>query len=171
MERSIDITARAEAPFEVACAALADDPAGVFGGVPAPNGERFTLELGVNLAVGSSVVQEVQVDFALLNSDSGLARFGVCWRAVGHPDLFPVFGGDLELRRAGEGVEVHLAGHYRLPLGALGRFGDALLGHRLARRALEALVNDVARGLEAEAAGEADAQETVAAIATELYWG
>jgi hypothetical protein len=171
MERSIDVGARAEVPFEAACATLAADPVGVFGGVAVLDGERFTIELGVDVSASASVVQEVEVDFALLSRDDELARFGVCWRAVGHPDLFPVFGGDVELRRAGEGVQVRLSGYYRLPLGALGRFGDAVLGHRFVRRSLEALVGDVARGLETAAASEADAQDIAAQLVTDLYWG
>jgi hypothetical protein len=170
MERSIDVTAQAEVPFDAACTALAADPAAVLGGTPVAGGEHFTLPLGLDLLIGSSLVQEILVDFAPLSADPVLARFGVFWQAIGHPELFPAFGGDLELRGVDDGVEVRLSGYYRAPLGTIGRFGDALIGHRLARRVLETLVQDVAARLESASVAAVEAPEATV-LAAELYWG
>jgi hypothetical protein len=171
MEQSINLTAAAKVPFEAARTALAADPAGVLGGTPVAGPQHFIIELGIELLDGSRLAQDVLVDLAPLSMDAGLARFGVCWQAVGHPELFPVFGGDLELRPVGDGVGLRLSGHYRVPFGSVGRFGEALVGRRLARHTLERLLKDIARGLESVALADGRTLESAMDLTAEFYWG
>ena len=49
-----------------------------------------------------------------------------------------------------EGTCLRLEGSYTVPLGAVGRFGDNVLGQRLARRSLSALLEQIAYRLESE---------------------
>ena len=55
----------------------------------------------------------------------------------------------MELSEVRQGTGLRLAGRYTVPLGAVGRFADGVLGHRLARRSIEMLVESFGRRLEA----------------------
>jgi hypothetical protein len=89
-----------------------------------------------------------------LSDEGGVGRFGLSWQASEHEGAFPAFGGDLEVHPDGTGTILRLTGHYRPPLGAVGAFGDGLVGHRLARRALQDFLESVARHLQAALAAE-----------------
>jgi hypothetical protein len=64
--------------------------------------------------------------------------------------MMPTFTGQLEASRARPGTRVRLNGTYTVPLGVIGRFGDGVLGRRLARRSLDTLVERLASRLESE---------------------
>jgi hypothetical protein len=75
------------------------------------------------------------------------------WRASGRDRLFPVFDGRLEATAApgGAGTVLSVVGVYTVPLGPVGRFGDGLIGRRLARQSLTAFLEDAARRIDAGA--------------------
>lgn len=53
---------------------------------------------------------------------------------------------------APRGSRLTIAGSYGVPLGPIGKFGAAVVGHRLARAALDNLVEKLGRRLDTEAA-------------------
>ena len=71
--------------------------------------------------------------------------------SLGHERWLPEFDGELEVTVAsGEGATLRLHGFYTVPMGHIGRFGDGVIGHRLARRALTRFLDDVAARLDRE---------------------
>jgi hypothetical protein len=73
------------------------------------------------------------------------------WQAWGRERLFPVFDGELRAAPVGPAATtVVVSGTYSVPLGPVGRFGDGLIGRRLARQSLTAFLEDAARRIDAE---------------------
>ena len=67
-----------------------------------------------------------------------------------HPDVFPVFDGELSVERDEQGAAVlWLRGVYAVPFGPVGRFGDGVGGRRVARRCIAGFLDDIARRLDA----------------------
>jgi hypothetical protein len=126
----------------------------VLTGRASPNKESFAAEIAVEVGGGTSLAHEVDVVFGRLLEDEDVGRFGLSWRGREHEGLFPVFGGDLEVHPDGTGSVLRLAGHYTLPLGVVGAFGDGLVGHRFARRAIQGFVEAAAGRIEASLARE-----------------
>jgi hypothetical protein len=73
------------------------------------------------------------------------------WHASGHEHLLPTFSGAIEISAAGAGTRLRLTGRYTVPFGVVGRFGDGVLGRRVAHRSLESLVHGFACRLESRA--------------------
>lgn len=144
MDRTIEVVTHLETTPERIIGLLAADPARILTGTASPDHGDFVARIDVEVGGGTSLSQEVDVVFGRLPSEAGVARFGLSWRARSHEHLFPVFGGDLEVHPDEGGSRLRLAGYYSLPLGALGVFGDGLLGHRIARRALQDFLDDAA---------------------------
>lgn len=149
MERFVEATARVETSPERLTEILAGDPAGILTGSSSPSQDSFPAEIAVKLGGGTSLAQDVTVTFGPLPTTEGVTRFALSWRAVDHDSRFPVFGGDLEIHPEGTGAVLRLAGYYRPPLGPVGAFGDGLVGHRLARRALQRFLEAAATRVEA----------------------
>ncbi len=154
MEKTIEATIRLEASAERVVEALSTEPAGVLTGRPSPNKESFVAEITVEVGGGTSLAHDVDVVFGRLLDEGDVGRFGLSWRACEHEELFPVFGGDLEVHPDGPGAVLRLAGHYTLPLGVVGAFGDGLVGHRFASRAIQGFVEAAAGRIEAALARE-----------------
>jgi hypothetical protein len=149
MERTVEAVTRLEASPEPVIEVLTADPAGVLGGTRVPGGETFVAPVAVELGGGASLAVDVDMTFGRLPDEGGVGRFGLSWQASEHEGAFPAFGGDLEVHPDGEGTLLRLTGYYRPPLGAVGAFGDGLVGHRLARRALQDFVEAVTTQLQA----------------------
>jgi hypothetical protein len=153
MERSIE----ASATIGVACArarrVLLEDPGVVFTGHHAANRRRlahYELDVSVGLGAGASVHQQVALELAASRStETGLVQ-PLSWQATGRGRMLPRFDGTLELSPVRAGTCVRLVGTYTVPLGTVGRFGDGVIGHRLARRAMTELVERLAVHIEAE---------------------
>lgn len=121
-------------PVDVAIRVLAEDPEAVL---------RSRIGIG-------HVAREVRVGYGLFLEDDGVVAVPVWWEDSEHPELFPTFDGGLELRAAaGGGTELVLAGSYRPPFGAVGRFADGVLGHRIVTASLEAFLTAAAERLSA----------------------
>jgi hypothetical protein len=166
MERTVEAVTRLEASPEPIIEALSADPAGVLGGTPVPGEETFLTQIAVELAGGASLAVEVNVTFGRLSDEGGVGRFGLSWQASEHEAVFPAFGGDLEVHPDGTGTILRLTGHYRPPLGAMGAFGDGLVGHRVARRALQSFLDAVTTRLHTALAAELVAAATAAGRAS-----
>jgi len=144
METALDVTAQVSADPERVIHILSSDPAGVLTGMASVDDRAFVAEMAVEVGGGTSLVQEVDVVFGRQPNDDTVCRFGLSWRARDHQGAFPVFGGALEVHPDGTGSRLRLCGQYSVPLGAVGAFGDRLVGHRVARHSIQGLLDAAA---------------------------
>lgn len=154
MERSIEASTTVRAAPARVRQVLLDDPGSVLGDACSPDdrrARRFRAQLGAGFRGGASVHQEVEVQLGAPGPvDGGGVTLALTWRATGHDRLVPAFRGELRASPDRAGTLLSLHGTYAVPLGAIGRFGEAVGLRRLARRSLSAFVADVARRLDAE---------------------
>jgi hypothetical protein len=112
--------------------------------------EEAEIRVPVRL-LPSSLHRHVTVTFGLHLDETEIGRphdeIRLSWRA-GTP-LLPDFNGTLRFRIAGQGTDVIVAGTYRVPLGALGRVFDDVIGHRIAVATMGDLAHRIAQALEA----------------------
>lgn len=176
MDRHIEVFAHLEMRPETIIELLNADPAAILTGTGSADHGSFVASIAVEVAGGTTLAHDVDVVFGQLLSDGDVARYGVSWRPHGHEHLFPIFGGDLEAHPEVDGTRLRLAGYYTRPLGAVGAFGDGLVGHRVARRALQGFLDDAAARLAVTATNLVGAGATVPARTerqphSELYIG
>jgi hypothetical protein len=159
MERSIEASTTIRVAFARAREVLLDDPGAVFSEahtVDERRERRFSMDMGVDLGAGASVHQAVTLQLGAPRSvDHGLV-LPMSWRADGREQMLPTFEGELETSEARPGTRLRLTGTYTVPLGVVGRFGDGVLGRRLARRSLNALVQRLASRLESQVQARID---------------
>ena len=155
VKRAIHATTALEVSFDQVSRALSDDPASVVVDErveqPDDDGDHLRSELGV--AVGATAFrQAVDIDVGDLRVTDTDAVLPLRWRASGRDRLFPVFDGRLEATpdTAGAGTVLSVVGVYTVPLGPVGRFGDGLIGRRLARQSLTAFLEDAAARIESD---------------------
>jgi hypothetical protein len=153
MQRAIEAATTSRVAFAPARGVVLDDPGVVFGDARTADEGRprhFRTELTIDLGSGASVHQEVMLQL----EDPQLHEAGVVlpvrWRATGRERVLPAFDGALELTPVRRGTSLRLKGAYTIPMGVVGRFGDAVGGRRVARRSLSALVERLARRLQTE---------------------
>ncbi|HJR24611.1 MAG TPA: hypothetical protein VJ804_04010 [Acidimicrobiales bacterium] len=152
MERSIDVSTTIRATLPKVREILLEDPGMVFGEAETEeHRERsFSMDLAIGLGAGASVHQAVALKVGSPRAiEHGLA-LPVGWRASGREQLLPTFDGALEISESRPGTRVRLVGAYSVPLGAIGRVGDGVLGRRVADRSLQTLVERLASRLETE---------------------
>jgi len=147
--RPVEFARRVPVPVDVAVAVLDREPQRVIASrlETADAGGEAYADLGVEMPGGRRVARDVRVGFGKLLDDDGIMAVPLWWEAAEHPELFPTFDGGLELRPAPEGTELRLIGSYQPPLGALGRFADSVVGHRIVMTSLEGLLSSVATRL------------------------
>jgi hypothetical protein len=141
--------------FAQAREVVLDDPGALFSDafvVDERHHPRLPTDLSVNLGAGASVHQEVILQLGVARSAETEVVVPVAWQAAGRERLFPTFNGELQAFEAHEGTRLRLTGTCTVPLGAIGRVGDVVVGRRLARRSLDDLLERLARRIEAEAA-------------------
>jgi hypothetical protein len=139
MTRNVDERMPLHLSFEDACWSLGHDSRQIVG----PARGELRLELGDNI-IGRDVVLALGV----VEVADDEAHVAVSWRAARHPHLFPVFEGELQVRREGwADVELRLAGSYRTPFWFAGELGDRMLGHHVADRTFRSFLAGVARRL------------------------
>jgi hypothetical protein len=152
MRRVIEAAATTRAPFETVRGVVLNDPGVVFSDARTDEHRPrdFRTELTIDLGSGASVHQEVrlQLDDPQLH-DAGVV-LPVRWRATGRERVLPAFDGALEVTAVRRGTSLRLKGTYTIPMGVVGRFGDAVGGGRVARSSLSALVERLAQRLETE---------------------
>jgi hypothetical protein len=110
----------------------------------APDGAE---RLSVDLPGGLHVSRHVRVGFGPVFQEDDAFVVPVWWEAAEHPHLFPTFDGGFEVRPADDETELRLVGSYEPPLGALGRFADGVVGHRLVTASLDALLGSAVERL------------------------
>lgn len=161
MQRSVEASTTMRVAFTQVHKVLVEDPGAAFSATPTADTRairRFALDLGVDLGAGASIHQDVIVSLGAPRSADRVLVVPVEWHASGHEHLLPTFSGELEAAAAGDRTRLRLAGNYTVPLGVVGRFGDGVIGRRVARRSLESLVQRLAARLEATAHERVDAQ-------------
>lgn len=153
MKRTIEVSTPIRVTFTQARDVLLNDPGAVLS-EPSTVGERdatrFRSELSVDVGAGASMHQEVIVELGVSHSTETRFVMPVAWHAGRRERLFPRFNGELELSESAGGVLLRLNGVYTVPLGAIGRVGDAVVGWRLAPRSLCELLERLAWRLESE---------------------
>lgn len=103
---------------------------------------------------GTTVTQDVTIELDGAIGDEGSVSAPLRWTADAHERVLPSFSGTLavsDVPAAGSGTRLTIGGTYEVPLGPVGTFGDALVGHRVARRTLGDLARVLAHRLDAEA--------------------
>jgi hypothetical protein len=151
--RPIETTRQLQVPFERARQALLRDISAVLADGPA-DGSAMFAELSAELGHAGTMRQRVEIRVRSVRVAASEASWGLWWRAMDHPGLFPVFHGQLRLTPDADGTTLSLVGEYEPPLWVLGRFGDGLIGHRLARQSLEGYLERLGERVEAEAHAE-----------------
>jgi hypothetical protein len=168
VKRDIEASTTIQIPIEQATEVLVDDlrriladpangdrPDAGHAGDRHADGERsdhLTSMLVVGLGASGSVSKEVEVDVGNASSGDGVTTVPLHWHTSGRDRLFPSFDGVLEASAEALGASLlTVRGTYTVPLGPVGRFGDGVIGRRLARQSLAAFVEGLARRLDGEA--------------------
>lgn len=153
MERSVEAETEIRVAFARARRVLLEDPGAVFSEFRNPGAQRdrrFLVELAVTLGAGASAHQEVEVLLGIARTTDAGFELPLRWGPTGRERLFPRFIGQLTLSEVRTGTRLALSGSYTVPLGSIGRFGDGVVGHRLARRSLKTLADLLGHRLQAE---------------------
>ena len=157
VKRGIEATTTLQVSFEQVSRVLADDPGAIVldGDVEQPDrpGEDGHLRSTLGVEVGATAFRQVvDVEIGSLTVTDADVALPLRWRASGRDRLFPVFDGRLEASpvATGTGTVLSVVGVYTVPLGPVGRFGDGLIGRRLARQSLTAFLEDAAGRIEAD---------------------
>jgi hypothetical protein len=158
MERWIEVSTTSRVRFTMARQVLQDDPGTVLGESPLTDEttNQFRIDLSIDLGQGASVHQEATISLGEARSTATALLLPMSWQATGRQGVLPSFEGELEASKAEAGTQLRLAGSYTVPLGLVGRFGDGVIGRRLARQSLAALVDRLAGRLESEMARRED---------------
>ena len=154
MERQLQASASVRAPLATAADVLRDDPGSIFVDGPTTVEQRrqrcFAVPVGAAVGSGTAIEQLVDLEVGKVDVEGGTATVPVRWEPAGHQRLLPTFDGELVLRADGSGrTDIELHGSYRVPLGpVVGRFGDTLVGRRIARQSLRELLEQASRRLD-----------------------
>ncbi len=99
-----------------------------------------------------TVGHDVDVEILAINSEQDRVDVDLTWAPSGGRSTLPSFTGTLHATR-GDGLttQLELEGSYHVPLGPLGRFGDGVMGNRVARQSVTDLVCRMAAHIEARA--------------------
>lgn len=153
MSRYIETITSIRAPFARVRDVLVDDPGSMFTAAAATTGERrhFVVELSVESRRGLTVAQEVEVELGRVTVTPDEVALELRWDPIGHHRMLPSFDGQvLASRGVTATTSLTLRGSYRVPLGAVGRVGDRVVGQRIARESLGDLVAEMGRRIDAE---------------------
>lgn len=99
------------------------------------------LELPVRDGSGPAVRKAALIDVGPTRDRGDRAWVPIAWRSADFAPLFPVFAGQLEIRRS----SLTLAGRYAPPFGRVGLLIDQALLHFVATRTAQAFLARVAR--------------------------
>jgi hypothetical protein len=153
VERSIEASTTIRVPYARTREILLQHPRAVLSDsqlVDERREEQLSMDLSVDLGAGASVHQDVTVQLGNPRSGQDGLVLPLRWHATGREEWLPTFTGELVASEARQGTSLRLRGMYTVPLGVVGRFGDGVLGRRLVRTSLRALVERLAGHLESE---------------------
>lgn len=155
MARPIESCADTRLSVDAVGTVLGRDHGAVFGDRPTATErarQRFTATVAVPSRSGVSITHPVEIAVDRIHRDPAAARVELRWRPTAHRSLLPSFRGELvaEPNDAG-GSRLRLTGSYEAPFGRLGRVFDATVGHRVARRTVDALLDHLVGRVESAA--------------------
>ncbi len=142
-------------PVDVVRTILREDPGSVLG-APEPDPRmlaphRFDTTVAVELGAGTSTEQAVVIELGRTPADEQQLAVAISWEATEHERILPSFTGELVVDPDGGGSSLTLRGTYSIPFGPVGRFGDAVVGHRVARATMSDFAARLARRIDDEA--------------------
>jgi hypothetical protein len=153
MERWVTSRTAIGTPFDGATEVLVNEPAALL-----PTDHRIhpcggaVLTLSAGTGAGAEAGHDVVLRFGAPCSAEGEAWLPVEWAPTSHSHVLPSFRGVVELIDGPERTELGITGTYDVPLGVLGRFGDGLLGRRVALQSVRTLLESMANQLRARVA-------------------
>ena len=121
-----------------------DDAESILPGAMSDGRGGAFVDLEVELPVGAGVRHDVDVRLGAPCSADGETWVPISWVPAAHARLLPSFDGVVEIIASDRGTELSLTGTYEVPLGGVGRFGDGLIGRRIAEQSLRTLVEGIA---------------------------
>jgi hypothetical protein len=101
------------------------------------------------VAAGLSVNKPVTLEARCIESDGAPDAIGISWTPQG-TTAFPRFEGTLTVAAEGEASRLALTGNYAAPGGIAGAAFDAVVGRRIARATIEALLQQLRVAAEAD---------------------
>ncbi len=155
MDRTITAQAIARVSFRRAAEFVRKPSSGLFGDhvdSDAPSRRCFRTSMTAEAPGGMTVGHDVDVEILAIRSEEDRVDIDLAWAPTGGGSTLPSFTGTLHASR-GDGLttQLELEGSYRVPLGPLGRFGDGVMGNRVARRSVTDLLDRMATRIEARA--------------------
>lgn len=132
--RLVAVICQLPVPFEDVVPVLRDEGAAVVADYVTAEG---TLVVTLRPGPSAPLHWDVEVHLGPLVEDDDDVGVPLWWEAASLPALFPTLNAGLEATPNQTGTDLRLVGHYLLPLGRIGAYGDGLRGHRLARACLE----------------------------------
>ncbi len=154
MERPIASEAVAQVPLQRAQAILDRDPADAFGSPVADvRPRRYQTTIAVQGLGGIRVSHPIEIEAHPTHADDDRSELAFSWGPSGGGEsMLPTFDGSLEFTALDtRTTRLRLDGRYRVPLGALGRFGDGVVGHRIARQSVGGLLDTIVERIEHQA--------------------
>lgn len=154
MEREIEAATSVRATLDRAQRVLRADPIAVVATRPASIQERkgraFRTSITASLGDDFAVNHDVDVTVGRPTSEAGSAALAVplSWVPASHASVLPSFDGELHALDGADGTALVLRGTYSVPLGFVGRFGDSVLGRRIARQSVTELLERIARSVD-----------------------
>lgn len=98
---------------------------------------------------GVSVSHDVDVEILAVHSDVDRVDVDLAWAPTGNRATLPSFTGTLHVASGDAATtELVLEGSYRVPLGPIGRFGDGVVGNRIAQRSTTELLERMSKRIE-----------------------
>jgi hypothetical protein len=143
-------------PYEKVRSALSKDAPGVFQSATkaaASRTQSIASELRIDIG-GIGIQADIQVSVKHVDVEPSKAMSGPVtrlqleWEAARMANLFPLMKADLSIYpiTANE-TQLDFDGFYELPLGALGKAMNAVVGHRIAEVCVHRFVSDLAEYL------------------------
>lgn len=152
MERQIEASTRLRAPIGAALAMLRSDPGCLVTDGARPDERRlrrFSTAVSAPVVAGAVVQQDVSIELGTVQDSGETVTVPLSWRPTTHERVLPTFLGALLLRTDAQGnTQLVLRGTYDVPLGPVGRFGDSLVGRRVARSSVSELLERMAERLD-----------------------
>lgn len=154
MQRAIEASTAIRAPLVRASEVLDDDPARLFShhvDVEQRRAREVPAEMITVIGSSAALQQDVVVQLGRPTRTDTSVTMPLSWKPSGHELLLPDFEGELVVEVDPDGnTHLIVRGSYHVPLGTIGGFGDTLVGRRVARRSVGALVEEMAARLDAE---------------------